>query len=122
MIIMLVMVVLFVVSIVVWLIKKNNWDCWGVFPATVGMLLFFAALILAVNRAETYSESLAFRATAETMESERANTDISVIELASIQRDAIDKNGWLASSKYWAKNPWTNWFVHPIVLQLKPIK
>lgn len=114
--------ILFIVSVVAWQIKRRPYNEWWAFPATVGVLLFFALLILVVNQAEVISKVRAFEATQETMTLARGNKEISTIELAAIQRDAIDKNGWLATQRYWAANPWTSWYVPAIVFDLKPIK
>lgn len=123
MIIILSLSVLFAVSMVIWLIKRgNDFNSWWAFPATVGVLLCFALLILLVDRAVITSKIIGFKATQETMVSARANKDISALELAAIQRDAIEKNSWLEQEKYWHLNPWTSWFVPAEVMNLKPIR
>jgi len=63
-----------------------------------------------------------FEAVQMTLDYAREATEISRLELVTIQKKAVEKNEGLASMKVWAKHPLTNWFYSKKVLQIKPIR
>lgn len=44
------------------------------------------------------------------------------VEMAAIQGRLIDFNRGLARKQFWAKSPWTNWFVSKRVFEMTPIQ
>lgn len=128
MIIIVVLSFAFSVGMVARIAKRDGYNEWFTAPLATGMagwagmLLGCALLVLVINRADVTTKILAFRATQQTMDAARANDKISAIELAAIQRDAIEKNGWLSAQRYWHQNQWTSWFVPGEVMRLEAIR
>ena len=116
---------LFIVSFVGWfavgVIKKDGDIKNGayIYGSFVALALF---MFLAGFRLSTPGEIREFQAVQQTLSDARGNTGISAIELAAIQTEVIKANCWLAGTQFYAKNPWTNWFIPVSVLDLRPIK
>jgi len=124
MIIILSLTVVFLVSIAMWRkFRTEAYDCaWFMAPLIVGLILAFVLIGCVASRMETVGKIQRFNSTQLSLSSARENNDISVIELAAIQRDVVECNQWLAESQYWAANPLTSWFVPASVMGLKPIR
>lgn len=86
------------------------------------ILVLVVCLILPISRMEVQADIRAFRSVGLSLETARANPDISEFELAAIQQEVIDANRWLAKAKYLVENPLINWFWVKDVIDLEPIK
>lgn len=124
MIIVLCLFAVFVVSIVAWRVFRSGSyeDMWYAAPMTCGIILVIVLSCVVATRAGTTNAMLRFESARATLLAARENTDISDLELATIQRDVLECNQWLASTQYWAANPWTSWFHRSAVLKLKAIR
>jgi len=94
---------------------------WFIGAFIAGLLLVIALTLVGANRLEMRGKIAAFHEAERTLEAAR-KADISPMELAAIQRTVVENNQWLATSQYYAQNPWTSWFVPSAVLELKSIR
>ena len=106
--------------------KKNNSyyddDVVGmIFSICAGIALVIALIMLLMIQMGTQSEIQAFYSVQQTMETARQDSTISTLELATIQRDAIEKNAWLAQKQYWNTTVFDIWIPDKI-MELNPIK
>lgn len=85
-------------------------------------LLFALGQVAVVKKIETDVYIIKFDTIRDTFETARTSTNISALELATIQRDVVERNVWLAKSKYWAKHPLTSWFWDKRIFEIEPIK
>jgi hypothetical protein len=69
----------------------------------------------------TQAEIQAFYSVQHTMETARNDSTINKFELATIQRDAIEKNAWLAKTQYWNVTVFDIW-IPDKVMDLQPIR
>ena len=112
--------------IIAWVTRDSSDDWW--FAGTCIWVIFGLCSLFAVSQS-TWGKKLEadiyiikFDTIKETFETARTSTDISALELATIQRDVVERNVWLAKSKYWAKHPLTKWFWDKRVFEIEPIK
>ena len=87
-----------------------------------GIFAIITLVGVTINPVCVQAEILEFHALQETFQNARTNPQISKFELATIQKSVAGENQWLASSKFWAKHPLTNWFYPKDILLLEPIK
>jgi len=101
----------------------SEWDNGAIFAFVVGGACLVCCL-LAIGFREPCADAHVkkFQAVQQTFDVARENKDISVIELAAIQQKAVEKNEELASLKFWAEHPLSNWFYSRKILSIKPIK
>lgn len=118
---------LLVISIV-GLVVANKQRCategWWCAIVCTGIVFFFVfAVGVLVNPVTVRSNIAEFHAVQQTLETARQNADISHLELAAIQREAVTANKWLANAKFWTEQWLTSWFwPSKDVLALQPIK
>ena len=117
---------IFIVFLVLCFFVKDEWgdiDPLIIFTASgLGLIAFAFLLGVLINPTCVKAEILEFNALQETVEKARMNPDISDFELVSIQQKIAEKNEWLVSAKFWAKNSLTNWFWPKDIFSLEPIK
>jgi len=94
-------------------------DWFGVFLGGLGLVVSLIPIPLA--RMESRSNIAQFRAVQATFETARQNKNISPIELAAIQQNAMKANADLASWQYWNQTVF-DWWIDDGVMDLKPIK
>ena len=105
---------------------KNEDDWW--FAGMCILVIFGICSLFAVGQStfvkkiETDVYIIKFDTIRDTFETARTSIDISALELATIQRDVVERNVWLAKSKYWARHPLTKWFWDKRVLEIEPIR
>lgn len=105
---------------------KGGYDEWG-FTAGItlamgGACLLFCLVAIGFKEACAGAHVKKYEAVQMTLDSARKTHKISALELATIQRNTLEKNERLASMKFWAEHPLTNWFYSKKILQIKPIK
>ena len=109
--------------IILWLLclitKEDIFIVFGIFFFIV---LLGALCYLGSNHLDTHAKIKEFLAIKRTVEIARQNPNISPLEIAALQQKIIEANKWLANNKYYAKNPWTSWFIPGEVLKLRPIR
>jgi len=87
-----------------------------------GIIFVVILIIVPISRMDDLASIAGLRALEKTFNEARENSNISEFELAAIQQSVAEKNAWIASSQFWARHPLTNWFWHPDILGLEPIK
>jgi uncharacterized membrane protein YkvI len=85
-------------------------------------ILAIAIMTLGFNVMDTNGKITEFEATRQTLLFSRTSTSVSDLESATIYNKVIEANRWLAEVQFYARNPWTNWFVPRAVLKLEPIR
>ena len=101
----------------------NEWSFVAGITLTIGGIFLLACLI-AIGFKEPCAGAHVrkFEAVQMTLDYAREAVEISPLELATIQKNALEKNESLASMKFWAKHPLSNWFYSKKIFQIKPIK
>jgi|GEM_PF-1526617 len=87
-----------------------------------GMLLAICLFAIVMRESCAGAHVKEFEAVQSTMDGARLNEKISPLELAAIQQKAVEKNEELASMKFWATHPLSNWFYSKKILAIKPIE
>ena len=62
-----------------------------------------------------------FQSAKLTIQQQRENK-LSEYERATLTKEIVDKNQWLAKEQFWAKSLWLNWYYDPEILYITPIK
>ena len=109
----------------IWLresVKHNGDSEIGPIFCTVlfGMLFVINIIWLSIYPNIIRSEIIRFEAARTTIVDQRGNA--SEYERATITKEIVGKNQWLAENQFWAKNAWVNWFYPKEILEIKPIK
>jgi hypothetical protein len=116
------------IGVVIWLIYliNDDWEwCLYVGGGTAiiaGIISLFVIGCLIFNPIITQAEMKKFESVGITLDSARQNTQVSRLELATIQKEVIDANKWLANCQFWTKSKLTNWFWPKEILELESIK
>lgn len=71
--------------------------------------------------ANTRSDIQRFEAVRLTITQQRDNK-LTELERATITKEIIDNNAWLAKEQFWAKNSWLNWYYDKQIINIKPIE
>ena len=105
---------------------KSGYSEWEI-PATMtlvigGMLLVVCLTAIGMRGPCADAHVRKFEAVQSTLDRARLNENISPLELAAIQQKAVEKNEELASMKFWAEHPLSNWFYSKKILAIKPIE
>ena len=116
--ILLILVAIF--AILCWLGPKYDSGVVVVGAIICGVLLFIVALVLPVRYFSAVGEIERFKAVEATVQSARENPD-SFIERASLTRDIVQSNKWLAGMKFW-NNTIFDGFYPDTVEDLEPIR
>lgn len=120
------MFTLFLLLAITWhfLDKKYSWCTdLGAFSAMVlcGIVFIVNSIMLAVSPSNTSSEIRSFEAVRLTITQQR-NNKLTELERATITKEIIDNNAWLAKEQFWAKNSWLNWYYDKKIINIKPIE
>jgi len=101
----------------------NGWDMAASMTLVIGGMLLVVCLTAIGMRgpcADVHVKK--FEAVQSTLDRARLNENISPLELAAIQQKAAEKNEELASMKFWAEHPLSNWFYSKKIFTIKPIE
>lgn len=85
------------------------------------ILLALCLFILFIAQMDDIAEIQYFKATKQSVERAR-NNPVSEFELATMQNEIIEMNGWLFRAQYFQRNLFTSWFVPRSVKYLQPIE
>jgi len=125
MIITLGLVFIFIVGGVILSFARENsgWESVGAMMTISGLfLVLFCILRIIIAPLHIKTDIADYTALKTSLEIARANTAVSPVELATIQRDVIGFNRRLARRTVWAKHPLTNWFYSKRFFEMKPIR
>jgi len=101
----------------------NGWEMAASMTLVIGGMLLVVCLTAIVMRGPCADLHVRkFEAVQSTLDRARLNENISPFELAAIQQKAVEKNEELASMKFWATHPLSNWFYSKKILAIKPIE
>lgn len=114
MIIVLGFTVLSLVSFIVWLLTKEDYNlsdftaciCIGFFSVWVIVVV----LVLPVQRICVPAQIVKIESVRVTILDARGNVFLSKLELAAITAKVVETNKEIVNMKYWASNPLTSWF------------
>lgn len=101
----------------------NEWEMPATMTLVIGGMLLVVCLTAIVMRepcADLHVRK--FEAVQSTLDRARLNENISPLELAAIQQKTAEKNEELASMKFWAEHPLSNWFYSKKIFTIKPIE
>ncbi len=90
----------------------------GIVLATCLIFIFVAPISIKADLAE-------YHAFKDSLAAARVNSTSGPylsVEMAAIQARVIEFNRSLARKQFWARSPWTNWFVSKRVFEMDPIK
>lgn len=109
-----------------WLLihARKHWDDeiggWIAF-VIIGIWFLINTICLFTSPASTRSDISEFEAARVTIQQQRDNK-LSEYERATLTKEIVDKNQWLAKNQFWAKNIWLNWYYDKKILDIKPIE
>ena len=117
---------LFMLLSISWLLLalKYDWetDVGAAIVTTITVVLFlintFCVITGPVN---TRADIKEFESAKLTIQQQRENK-LSEYERATLTKEIVDKNQWLAKEQFWAKSLWLNWYYNPEILYITPIK
>lgn len=99
------------------------WEMVATMTLVIGGMLLVVCLTAIVMRGPCADLHVRkFEAVQSTLDRARLNENISPLELAAIQQKAVEKNEELASMKFWATHPLSNWFYSKKIFAIKPIE
>ena len=117
---------LFLLLAISWMIldRKYDWETdIGALIAVIliGVWFLINTICLFTSPASTRSDISEFEAARVTIQQQRDNK-LSEYERATLTKEIVDKNQWLAKNQFWAKNVWLNWYYDKKILDIKPIE
>ncbi len=86
----------------------------------MGALFFIVLLYLPFARMESRSFVNKYRATEQTLLTQRGQSNS--IENAALSLKIIEINQELRGNQYWARSKWVNWFYVSEILELTPLQ
>lgn len=111
---------------IIWLLLDIKYD-WGTDLGAIVVVVLFGIwfvvniICLFTCPAVTRSDISEFEAARITIQQQRENK-LSEYERATLTKEIVDKNQWLAKEQFWAKSIWLNWYYDKKINNVKPIQ
>ncbi len=98
----------------------------GLFWATpAGLVLAFCLFFILIAPITINADLAEYQALKDTVARARINSSTGPylsVEMAAIQTKIMEFNRALARKQFWARSPWTNWFVSKRIFKMTPIE